>query len=376
MFKHVLVTGGAGFIGSHLVDRLLQDGYKVRVFDNLEPQVHGERDTPPDYLTKECEFIRGDVLDRGALLKALDGIDAVVHNAAMVGVGQSQYQIFRYTQVNTLGTANLLDILVSEKTKVERVLMASSMSIYGEGLYRRPSDGALVTPVTRPDEQLERHDFEMRDETTGEVLEMMPTPESKALHCTSIYALGKKDQEEYSLVAGRTHKIPVTACRFFNVYGPRQSLSNPYTGVGAIFSSRIKNGNAPLIYEDGKQSRDFIDVRDLVDAKVFLLENPKSNLGVYNICTGTPTSVAQVADLLLELYGRKDLQTQIVHRFRSGDIRHCYGDPSKLAALGWKSRIDVRTGFRNLVEWSAEVEAQDMVDKAHRELVARGLIKE
>lgn len=376
MFKHVLVTGGAGFIGSHMVDLLLEKGYKVRVLDNLEPQVHGELDGPPDYLNREAEFIRGDVLDRGTVLRALEGVDAVIHDAAMVGVGQSQYQIHRYTQVNTLGTALLLDILVNEKTTVERLLMASSMSIYGEGLYRRQSDDVLLTPPVRPDSQLEQHDFEMRDPYSGEVLEAMPTPETKPLICTSIYALGKKDQEEYSLVAGRTHGIPVTACRFFNVYGPRQSLSNPYTGIAAIFSSRIKNGNPPLIYEDGKQSRDFINVRDLVEAKLFLLEEERSVGEVYNLCTGKSTSVAEMAGLLLKLNGRDDLQPEIVQRFRSGDIRHCFGDPGKLAALGWQSRIALEDGLAELVAWSADQEARDDVEKAHRELVERGLVKE
>ncbi|MBI1291027.1 SDR family NAD(P)-dependent oxidoreductase [bacterium] len=375
MFKHVLVTGGAGFIGSHTVDLLLQRGYKVRVFDNLEPQVHGNISEPPAYLTREAEFVRGDVLDRDALLKALDGIDAVIHDAAMVGVGQSQYQVERYTRVNTGGTAVLLDLLVNEKTKVERLLMASSMSIYGEGQYRRPSDGALLSPRLRPDAQLEKQDFEMRDEH-GEALEAVPTPESKPLHCTSVYALNKKDQEEYSLVVGRTHKISVTACRFFNVYGPRQSLSNPYTGVAAIFSSRIKNGNRPLIYEDGAQSRDFIDVRDLVSAKLFLLENPASNLEVYNLCTGRSTSVGEIARILARLNGRPDLEPEIVKRFRSGDIRHCFGDPTKLSRLGWKPSITLEQGLQNLVDWSATVEAEDKVEQAHRELVARGLVKE
>jgi len=375
MFRHVLVTGGAGFIGSHTVDLLLQKGYKVRVLDNLEPQVHGELNGPPAYLAKEAEFVRGDMLDRDALVRALDGIDAVIHDAAMVGVGQSQYQVDRYTRVNTGGTALLLDVILTERRSVERLLVASSMSIYGEGLYRRPSDGALLAPRLRPDAQLEKQDFEMRDER-GEALQAVPTPESKPLHCTSIYALNKKDQEEYSLVFGRTHKLATTACRFFNVYGPRQSLSNPYTGVAAIFSSRIKNGNRPLVYEDGAQSRDFIDVRDLVAAKVFLLENPASNLEVFNLCTGRSTSVAEVARVLAGLNGRPELEPEIVHRFRSGDIRHCFGDPSKLAALGWRSSITLEEGLRHLVEWSATVEAVDKVEQAHKELVARGLIRE
>lgn len=375
MFKRVLVTGGAGFIGSHTVDVLLEKGYKVRVFDNLEPQVHGEINEPPAYLTREAEFIRGDVLDRAALHKAMEGCDAIIHDAAMVGVGQSQYQIFRYTNVNTTGTALLLDVLVNEKTSVQRLLVASSMSIYGEGQYQRPSDGRLMAPILRPDAQLAAKDFEMHDEETGEVLKPVPTPESKPLYCTSIYALSKKDQEEYCLVAGRAHNIPTVACRFFNVYGPRQALSNPYTGVAAIFSSRIKNGNRPLVYEDGAQSRDFIHVRDLAEAKVFLLENPKANLDAYNICTGRSTSVAEMAVLLAKLNGRPDLQPEIKHGYRSGDIRHCYGDPSKLAALGWRSKIALEDGLRNLVEWTREQEAQDLVDKAHQELAARGLIR-
>jgi dTDP-L-rhamnose 4-epimerase len=375
MFKHVLVTGGAGFIGSHMVDLLIEKGYKVRVFDNLEPQVHGQRRTPPDYFNKEAEFVYGDVRDRDALRKALDGIDAVIHDAAMVGVGQSQYEILRYTDVNTTGTANLLDLIVNECRHVERVLVASSMSIYGEGAYRRPSDGKIVYPVLRPETQLEQHDFDVHDPETGEVLEAVPTPETKPLYCTSVYALNKKDQEEYTLVVGRTHRLSVVACRYFNVYGPRQSLSNPYTGAAAIFLSRIKNGNPPLIYEDGKQVRDFISVRDIVEAKLFLLENPKANLEPYNICTGKPISILELAKLLAKLNGRGDLEPLVTKRFRAGDIRHCYGDSTKINSLGWRARISLEDGLRNLVEWSASVEAVDKVEEAHKELEMRGLVR-
>ena len=375
MFNRVLVTGGAGFIGSHLVDLLIERGYKVRVFDNLEPQVHGDTDKPPAYLNPEAEFVRGNVLDRDALLKALDGVDAVVHDAAMVGVRQSQYQIYRYTHVNTSGTANLLDVLANEKTKVQRLLVASSMSIYGEGMYRRPSDGKLVCPFLRPDEQMEKHDFEMRDPETNEMMDPVATPETKPLFCTSVYSLSKKDQEEYCLCVGRFHKIQTVACRFFNVYGSRQSLSNPYTGAAAIFASRIKNDNPPILYEDGEQMRDFIHVRDLVEAKLFLLENPKANLEPYNICTGTGTSIKTLSRLLAKLHGRPGLEPEVTGKFRAGDIRHCFGDPSKLAALGWKFSIPLDEGLRRLVEWSENVEAIDNVEQAHKELEAHGLVR-
>lgn len=375
MFKKVLVTGGAGFIGSHTVDLLLEHGCHVVVLDSLEPQVHGNIDTPPAYLSREAEFIRGDVRDRDLLLRALKGCDAVIHDAAQVGVAQSQYQILRYTADNIVGTATLLDVLTTEKTSVERLLVASSMSIYGEGQYRRPSDGALVTVSLRDPKDLEAGRFDLFDPETGEALETVPTPETKALHCTSIYALNKKNQEEYALLAGDVHGLPTVACRYFNVYGPRQSLSNPYTGVAAIFSSRIKNGNRPLIYEDGEQSRDFIQVRDLAAAKVFLLHNEKARGAAYNLCTGRPTTVRRIAEYLAELLGRPDLMPEITGGFRAGDIRHCIGDPSRLAALGWKATTTLEEGLAGLVEWSSGQEAVDAVDKAHLELVERGLIK-
>lgn len=374
MFKHVLVTGGAGFIGSHLVDLLVEKGYRVRVFDNLEHQVHGNIEGPPAYLNREAEFIRGDVLDRDALAGALEGIDAVVHDAAMVGTGQSQYMIGRYVAVNTAGIANLFDIIVNEKTSVERVMVASSMSIYGEGAYRRPSDGATVCPPLRPAAQLAAHDFEMRDPETGEVLEPVPTPETKPLQCTSVYAITKRDQEDYAFLIGRTHGISAVAVRMFNVFGPRQALSNPYTGPCAIFTSRIKNGNPPIIFEDGKQLRDFTYVREMVEAKLFLLENPQAEFEAFNICSGRQISILELARLLAKLHGRPEVEPEVTFTSRSGDIRHCFGDPSKLAALGWQSRLDIEEGLAKLAEWAAGEEAVDRFERARDELARHGLI--
>lgn len=375
MFKKVLVTGGAGFIGSHLVDLLLEKGYEVRVFDNLEPQVHGEISSPPAYLNKGAEFVYGDVLDRDALKRAMQGCDAIVHDAAMVGVGQSQYQVARYTDVNVGGTALLLDLIVNECKHVERLLVASSMSIYGEGVYKRPSDGKLYFPTLRTEEQLAARQWDPLCPETGEVLVASPTPETKPLYCSSIYSLNKKDQEEYVLCIGKVHNISTVACRYFNVYGPRQSLSNPYTGAAAIFLSRIKNGSSPLMYEDGKQIRDFIDVRDIVEAKLFLLENPAAKNDMYNICTGRGTSISEVAEILARQCERPDLMPEIVGKYRAGDIRHCYGDPTKLANLGWRSRISMEEGIKTLLEWSATADSVDMVAKAHDELVAKGLVR-
>jgi len=266
----ILVTGGAGFIGSHLVDALVERGHEVTIFDNLDPQVHpGGR--PPRYLNPGAEFIRGDVRDKKALKAAIGEAEIIFHKASAVGVGQSQYQIEQYVTANTGGTATLLDILVNNDHKVRKLIVAASMSSYGEGAYTCTACGPC-RPSLRPEEQMAKGAWEPVCPHCGVPVSPVPTPEEAALHCNSIYALTKKDQEEMCLLIGKTYGIPVVSLRYFNVYGPRQSLSNPYTGVAAIFMSRIKNDRAPVIYEDGLQTRDFVSIEDVVRANLLAME--------------------------------------------------------------------------------------------------------
>ncbi len=374
MAKGVLVTGGAGFIGSYLVDALLERGYEVRVFDSLEPQVHGEVERPPHYLNPEAEFVKGDVRDREALRKALVGVEIILHHAAAVGVGQSMYEIRRYTEANVLGSANLLDILANEKHEVERLIVASSMSIYGEGKYLCPKCG-VVYPKLRSDEQLMERQWEMRCPHCGEEASPLPTDEDKPLFPSSIYAITKRDQEEMFLCFGRAYGIPTVAFRYFNVYGPRQALSNPYTGVAAIFSARIMNGRPPVIYEDGLQSRDFIHVRDIVQANLLAMEDEEADYQVLNVGTGRSLTVLEMARILIEKLGGEGLEPQIAGKYRRGDIRHCYADITKIRRkLGFSPQVDFEEGISDLISWVREEEAVDRFAKVEEELASKSLV--
>ncbi|MBI3320113.1 MAG: NAD-dependent epimerase/dehydratase family protein [Candidatus Omnitrophica bacterium] len=364
-----LVTGGAGFIGSHLVDALIQQGHGVRVLDSFHPQVHGER--RPDYLNARAEYLEGDVRDRAMLRRALREMDVVFHFAAMVGVGQSMYQIEPYVAANVLGTAVLLDAIVNERVPLKRLIVASSMSIYGEGQYQCAACGSIAPPL-RPIEQLREHAWDMPCPRCQRAASPTPTPETKPLLPTSVYAVSKRDQEELCLAVGRSYQIPTVAMRFFNVYGPRQSLSNPYTGVCAIFSSQIKNRHAPLVFEDGAQTRDFIHVRDIVQANLLVMRDPRANYEVFNVGTGQAVSIAQVGRLLARLY-EIPVEPQITGKYRAGDIRHCYADISKLHSLGFQPSVSLEEGLRNLVAWGRTVDAEDRVEEAAKELEVRGL---
>jgi dTDP-L-rhamnose 4-epimerase len=369
---HVLVTGGAGFIGSHLVDLLLERGDRVRVLDSLDPQVH---DGVPDYLSPEAELVRGDVRDPETVRGALEGVDRLVHLAAAVGVGQSMYEIVRYTSVNALGAAVVLEEALDARDRLEKLVVASSMSIYGEGLYRCEHEGIEVAPPPRSEEQLAAREWELRCPSCGEALVPVPTPETKPLAPDSIYAVGKRDHEEMFRSFGRAYRVPVTALRFFNVYGPRQALSNPYTGVAAIFASRLLNGRPPVVFEDGAQTRDFVHVSDIVAGVAAALEPEAAVDRALNLGTGEAVSVLDVAEALGSGLG-VEVEPEVRGDYRAGDIRHCFSDISLARAeLGYSPQVGFEDGTRELVVWLAEQEARDLVDQATAALQERGLAR-
>ena len=375
----VLVTGGAGFIGSHLVDSLVGRGHETVVLDNLDPQVHGAGAVGPRHLERHLragaiEFIRGDVTDAADVKVACRGADAIVHLAAAVGVGQSMYEPRYYVHNNDLGTGVLLQELVAHRDKVRRLVVASSMSLYGEGAYTCPTcqgkDG-----VSRSEERLIARQFEVPCAACGGDMEPKLTPESKIPDLCSVYAATKKHQEDLFVAFGRCYRIPTYALRFFNVFGPRQSLSNPYTGVAAIFLSRLLNGKAPLIFEDGKQSRDFIDVRDIARALLLSVEQEGEGVHVLNLGTGRRVSIAEVAEVLA-----RELQVSIeperLGHYRVGDIRHCIADPSLAAqVLSFRAQYTLETGLADLIAWCRSESARDLVEGSLDELRVRGLVR-
>ena len=371
MHKHVLITGGAGFIGAHTANELLSHGYRVRALDALVPQVHGPDKKRPSYLSRDVELIVGDIRDPEVVTRALQRIDAVIHLVALVGVGQSMYQIADYTSVNNLGTAVLLERLSAHP--IERLVVASSMSIYGEGLYRDAA-GNVREPRERTLEQLEMGDWEVRD-ASGAPLTPAPTAEDKPPTLASVYALSKYDQEKLCLILGRVYRIPTVALRFFNAYGPYQALSNPYTGVLSNFASRVLNGRRPLIFEDGLQKRDFVSVRDVASASCLALERPQAAGLAINISSGIPMTVKEVAERTVRALGRPDLEPDITGNYRAGDIRHCFADISLARhVLGWKPEVTLEDGLEELAEWIEGQTAADRGLEARAELAARGLM--
>ena len=380
-----LVTGGAGFIGSYITDELLRRGYAVRILDNLEPQVHGglrENAARPDYLSPEAELILGDVRDPEAVRNALHGADFLIHQAALVGVPQSMYDIRRYTDINAMGGATVLDVAMNDRTvrdRLQKMVVASSMSIYGEGAYRCPDHGT-VYPKLRPLPQLQAHGWPMQCPMPAcdHVVTAIPTDESKPLQPLSIYAIGKRDHEEMFLAVGRAYGIPTVALRYWQVYGQRQALSNPYTGVGAIFCSRVLAGNAPPVYEDGAQLRDFVHAKDIARANALALESATATDHAINIGTGSPISIADVAWTVVREMGadRDGIAPEILQQFRPGDTRDCFPDISAARdLLGYAPTIPFAEGAKELVAWVRDQKgrAEDRFDQAQRELQAKGL---
>jgi len=365
----ILVTGGAGFIGSHLARELLSLGYKVRVLDRLDSQVHASTERP-SYLEPDIELVVADVRDRDQVRGALRSVEMVCHMAAKVGVGQSMYEIARYTESNELGTAILLEEML--EAGVRKLLVASSMSIYGEGLTRYGTQ--LIEPQVRSLTQMKGGAWELRT-YGGAELEPVPTPETKSPSLSSIYALNKYAQERMCLIWGQAYGRDVTAMRFFNVYGPDQALSNPYTGVLAIFGARLLNGRSPMIFEDGLQRRDFVHVTDVARACRLALESDAAAGQVINVGSGQSRTVQEVARTLARAMGRTDIEPRITGKYRAGDIRHCFADITLARTLlGFEPRVKFEDGIAELVEWLLEQIATDRVEQATEELSRRGLV--
>lgn len=374
--QRVLITGGAGFVGSHLADSLAREGYGVTLLDNLEPQVHGRLPSGrPGYLDPDHRLVVGDVRDAATVRALLRDADVVVHLAALVGVGQSMYEVRRYTEVNTLGAANLLELLAQDRADVRKLVVASSMSIYGEGAYVCGTCGP-VAPRLRTADQLARREWDPRCDRCEEPLTPIPTREDKALYPTSVYAINKRDHEEMFLAIGQAYGIPTVALRFFNIYGSRQALSNPYTGVAAIFCGRILSGLPPTVYEDGNQLRDFVHVSDVTEACRLAIERPEADGQVLNVGSGRSISIREVAEILSRSLGWEG-GMEVTERFRVGDVRHCFADVSRARTLlGYEPQVRLEEGVTELIEWVARQKpANGHSSQANRELLARGLVR-
>ena len=357
--------------GIYLCERSYED---YRGF-NLEEQVHGKIGKPPEYLNKNIKFIKGNIINYENLYSAVKDMEIIFHLAAAVGVGQSMYQIAKYIEYNTMGTANLLDILVNKEHNVKKLIVASSMSIYGEGKYKCELCGYMY-PKFREIYDLREGFWEFKCKSCGKQLKPLPTDEKKPLDSTSIYAMSKKDQEQMSLLIGETYGIDTTALRLFNVYGSRQALSNPYTGVCAIFCSNLLCGNPPLIFEDGLQSRDFVNVKDICQSLYLSMEKPQAKGEIFNVGTGEPITIKTIAEILTQKIN-PEKKPIITNKYRPGDIRHCYSDITKIKQkLGYKPKISFENGIEELIQWvkSQVGKIEDKSRKALEELKRKGLI--
>lgn len=376
--KNILITGGAGFIGSNLALKLISKGYTVTVLDNLSPQIHGEnpKETSPLFLSikDKVKFIEGTVTNIEDWKKALEGQDAIVHYAAETGTGQSMYEVQKYVDVNVTGTSLMLDSLVNGSYDVKKVIVASSRSIYGEGKYMSKELGA-VYPKHRIAEDMDGGYFEPNYAGSSE-LTLVATDEDSKIHPSSVYGITKQNQEQMVLTVCPTIGIAGVAFRYQNVYGPGQSLKNPYTGILSIFSTQIKNGNGINIFEDGKESRDFVFIDDVVDATILGIEREEANNLVFNVGTGVATDVITVAESLLKNYG-VEVPITISGNYRLGDIRHNYADLTKInSTLGFEPKYSFEQGLKQFTDWVNTQEVQeDKYQKSIDEMKAKGLYK-
>ena len=374
-YKNVLITGGAGFIGSNLSLKLIEKGYKVTVLDNLSPQIHEKKSPLYNAIKDKVRFIQGTVLSYDDWKNALDGVEIVVHLAAETGTGQSMYEIEKYTDVNIKGTSIFLDILANENHSVKKIIIASSRSIYGEGKYECSIHG-IVYPTERKDEDMKNSDFKVKCPICNENVKLFATDETSKIHPSSIYGITKQVQEQMLLVMGKSLNIPVVAFRYQNVYGAGQSLSNPYTGILSIFSTRIKNGNDITIFEDGKESRDFVYIDDVVDATILGIEKDEANYEVFNVGFGKAIDVLTVANSLVNEYSSSS-KIEISGNYRLGDIRDNYADLTKIKEkLGFEPKVSFEEGIRRFVKWvNLQEVSEDKYEKSMNEMKAKGLYK-
>jgi len=377
--KHILITGGAGFIGSNLSLKLIEKGYQVTVLDNLSRQIHGENpdETSPLYkqIKDKVNFIKGSVTSTEDLIKALKNQDAVVHFAAETGTGQSMYEIGKYTNVNIGGTALLLDLLTNTPHTVKKLVVASSRSIYGEGKYLT-EEGVAVYPEHRQDEDMLKGDFEVKYPGCSQSLKLVATDETSKIHPSSVYGITKQTQEQMVMTVCKAIGIAAVAFRYQNVYGPGQSLSNPYTGILSIFSTQIRNGNEINIFEDGKETRDFVFIDDVVSATILGLEKEAANNQVFNVGTGVPTDVMTVASTLLKKY-EKEVPLRVTGNYRLGDIRHNYADLTKISSLlGFTPAISFDEGIGRFADWvKDQAIVEDKSAASIDEMKKKGLFK-
>lgn len=375
MIKNVLITGGAGFIGSRVAKKLVDKGYFVRILDNMSEQIHGKDGQIPEFIQGRVDFIKGDVCSYDDWKKALDGMDAVIHLAAQTGTGQSMYEIARYCDINIGGTAKMLDILTNEEHSIKKVIIAASRAIYGEGMYRCKEHG-IVYPDERKEADMAKGDFTVKCPICGNVASVTATDESTLIHPSSVYGITKQVQEELALVCCKAIGIPAVTYRYQNVYGPGQSLSNPYTGILSIFSTRIRGGKDINIFEDGMESRDFVYIDDVVDATIAGLENKEADYQSFNVGTGVMTTVNEVVEELMKCYGKR-VEANITGMYRAGDIRNNYADVSKAKKLlGFEAKTSFAEGIKKFAEWvDTQEEEEDRYEESLREMKEKGLFK-